>query len=683
MNTRPLRRLMDTLSRRTPARNQAPPAAARPAAEAMEPRLLLSGTLLGVGLDADAPSLTFDNTGQIHYDAAGDELAVEANPLVFYIDGDAGPQRIFLQPSDFVIRAIVDADGELVSGADGPDLLISGSVDLDGDYIADLDGELLTGEITAFGALDTASGTDKYDFTFEVTGGPLAEQFEWRELGVTMTSENSTFAGSFAEDFSGGAKGKLGALELSAAMTIDIEKYVRGPAEQPCDCLCAVFGKPIVLSMVYTGDGPEATDHAQDPKKVSITGDPNDESPARIIVSSKSSPYDAKALIYFDSLVNLNETFVIDATAVGKDHLDVETFVFILDPDCNNLLQTVEFHTSCSQPLQLGDQFGSVRLLGFVGEDGEADLIEVPDDLGEDADEPTGPQIDVGDEATFTYVVTNTGEVDLENVQVVDDNETPADPADDFAPEAVEDAGFNVGDDDRDGVLDVGESWFYRAAKTVTEGQHVNIGSVTATPVDATGSVEDADPAHWFGVGETCDFEGLTPGYWKQCQHFHNWQGYDPSDSYEDVFGVSIPGCGSPTLLDALRAKGGGLGALMRHSVAALLNAAHPNVNYFYSVADVKAMVQTTFATGDYEATKDLFEAQNELGLDPDCHDDCWKPVKKTPKPKHHKAPKPKHHKAPKPKHHKAPKGHSQGHKAKGPHGKGPHKAGKKGGCGC
>ena len=34
----------------------------------------------------------------------------------------------------------------------------------------------------------------------------------------------------------------------------------------------------------------------------------------------------------------------------------------------NNLLQTIEFHTSGSQPLAIGDDFGAIELVGFVGE---------------------------------------------------------------------------------------------------------------------------------------------------------------------------------------------------------------------------------------------------------------------------------------------------------------------------
>jgi len=108
--------------------------------------------------------------------------------------------------------------------------------------------------------------------------------------------------------------------------------------------------------------------------------------------------------------------------------------------------------------------------------------------------------------------------------------------------------------------------------------------------------------------------EGCTPGYWKQSQHFDSWTApYDPTDLYEVVFGVSVPG--NPTLLDALNAGGGGINALLRHSTAALLNAASADVDSEFTVAQVIALVQAALAPGgDIEGTKNTLAAANELG---------------------------------------------------------------------
>jgi hypothetical protein len=104
--------------------------------------------------------------------------------------------------------------------------------------------------------------------------------------------------------------------------------------------------------------------------------------------------------------------------------------------------------------------------------------------------------------------------------------------------------------------------------------------------------------------------EGCTPGYWRQPHHFAQWVGYAPGDSYAAVFGVARSG----SLLQNVTARGGGVNALARHSVAALLNAASPDVDYDLTVAEVIAAVQGAFATGNFEAVKDRLEGFNEQG---------------------------------------------------------------------
>ena len=104
--------------------------------------------------------------------------------------------------------------------------------------------------------------------------------------------------------------------------------------------------------------------------------------------------------------------------------------------------------------------------------------------------------------------------------------------------------------------------------------------------------------------------EGCTPGYWKN--HTDRWVGYAPSDSFNTVFGVSA--AGNPTLLEAASAGGGGATALGRHAVAALLNAAHGDVDSGQTTADVIALVQSAYNSGDFEAAKDTLEDINEQG---------------------------------------------------------------------
>ena len=106
--------------------------------------------------------------------------------------------------------------------------------------------------------------------------------------------------------------------------------------------------------------------------------------------------------------------------------------------------------------------------------------------------------------------------------------------------------------------------------------------------------------------------EGCTPGYWKQPHHFGNWATYGQSDSYDGTFGVASSFGGS--LLDALKRGGGGENALGRHATAALLNAASSGVNAMYSTGQVIAMVQAAYASGDFESTKNMLAAANELG---------------------------------------------------------------------
>lgn len=165
--------------------------------------------------------------------------------------------------------------------------------------------------------------------------------------------------------------------------------------------------------------------------------------------------------------------------------------------------------------------------------------------------------------------------------------------------------------DDPSEVLPASLTWIV-GALTVAPGPSCGDGNLDPGEECDDGNNEDGD-----GCSANCTIEeeegaGCTPGFWKQEQHFEFWTGFAPGDSFDTVFMVTSTE--NWTLLEALKAKGGGENALGRHAVAALLNASNPDVDYKYDVDQVKAMVQAAYASGDFESIKDGFEEQNELG---------------------------------------------------------------------
>lgn len=97
--------------------------------------------------------------------------------------------------------------------------------------------------------------------------------------------------------------------------------------------------------------------------------------------------------------------------------------------------------------------------------------------------------------------------------------------------------------------------------------------------------------------------EGCSPGYFRN--HFDAWPptGYTPSDDFDTTFGVDYfnPNI---TLGQAIWLGGGGVNALARLGTAALLSAAHPDVDFSLTVAEVIAIVQA----GNQSAIPDFGE---------------------------------------------------------------------------
>ena len=226
--------------------------------ENLEDRRVL--TLLGVG-PLDLPIVSYNSGGTVDYDSTSDAFSLNATPLS--IETSTNPAGAFFSGS-VNIDIEVDDTGALVGGTIGDDFVLTGDVDLDGDFLVDESGVLLTGEIVAFGHEDSGGSTDFYDFRFSITGGLLttnaltAADYAGKDLGVTTTSESSSFLGDFSVDFGGNAKGDFGTIDLISQGTPDLklEKLTNGvDADNPEDAPEINAGDSVTFTYLLENTG--------------------------------------------------------------------------------------------------------------------------------------------------------------------------------------------------------------------------------------------------------------------------------------------------------------------------------------------------------------------------------------------------------------------------------------------
>jgi len=180
--------------------------------------LMTASVLPGVTLAAllnntvDFPLISYNNQGVANYNAETDVFSVDATPLAILVAGN--PAAVISGPENFIINITVDSSGALTSGVPGDDLVVIGQVTVPG--LGFVSGVLLTGEVSGFGFQDSGGSTDNYDFTFTITGGHLAAIYP-QTVGISLTSEQSSFTSDFTVNFGGEAKGTLGAIPSTPA----------------------------------------------------------------------------------------------------------------------------------------------------------------------------------------------------------------------------------------------------------------------------------------------------------------------------------------------------------------------------------------------------------------------------------------------------------------------------------
>ncbi len=110
---------------------------------------------------------------------------------------------------------------------------------------------------------------------------------------------------------------------------------------------------------------------------------------------------------------------------------------------------------------------------------------------GQDADVPPGPTLFTDSPVSWTYMVTNTGDVALTNVMVTDDHGVVV-----TCPKTT---------------LAPGESMTCTASGLAAAGQYMNVGTATGTPPTGP-DVTATDPAHYLGVTPRIGLEKLVNG---------------------------------------------------------------------------------------------------------------------------------------------------------------------------
>ncbi|HZZ43308.1 MAG TPA: SdrD B-like domain-containing protein [Tepidisphaeraceae bacterium] len=188
--------------------------------ESLEQRRLFS--LLGI--TPGYPQIGTDQAGTVNYtydnvNSIG-SFDLSALPLNFVSSSGATSLSILNSasvPATFQIHFKTDGSGGVTGGVAGADFSITGTIDVNHDRkvdAGDISGTLLTGEIEQLGYNYTGSGTNQFDFRFQTTDGLLlttyASSFQNQDIGVTMSSEQSTFNGSFKQNFTGMVKAVVG-----------------------------------------------------------------------------------------------------------------------------------------------------------------------------------------------------------------------------------------------------------------------------------------------------------------------------------------------------------------------------------------------------------------------------------------------------------------------------------------
>jgi len=143
--------------------------------------------------------------------------------------------------------------------------------------------------------------------------------------------------------------------------------------------LCGTSGgHPTLMTLRYTGTGCSGSHNSMAAGKVVCTdigSGPNNTDPIYITATDSATP--GAGHVFFSGFVPLNGSFTVSATAGGLSQLTTNTYFYFSTTATGPALENLSVHTSCSQPLIPGEQYGTIQLLSLTTTTGATSSLPV------------------------------------------------------------------------------------------------------------------------------------------------------------------------------------------------------------------------------------------------------------------------------------------------------------------
>ncbi|PSN17992.1 hypothetical protein C7271_14850 [filamentous cyanobacterium CCP5] len=339
----------------------------------------LQDVLAGKGDRFFAGNVDVGDTFNASRFTAGDKFS--SNTYIYFFDSQGGP---LLQAAQYH----TSCSAPIILGAE---VLSATLVGYDGE-----NGEAFLPPDQGFVDADNAPGPEaligtQVMFRYEVTNTgdtPLGniQVTDDRLSGLTfeggdansnnLLDLNETWIYSASETAREGLRTNKGTVTGSAngiqVMDMDPANYTGVNVPPPSGDLCEVYGKPRALIFDYEIGSTIKTSQG-DKAEILFQGAVDNDGTSFIIVTDEDKAADAlsgKGKRYFADEVNVGDEFLASVFNANTDKFGSNTYIHFFDDRSGGLLQSVSYHTSCSQPMRLNDMVGNATLVGYQGETG-------------------------------------------------------------------------------------------------------------------------------------------------------------------------------------------------------------------------------------------------------------------------------------------------------------------------